>query len=235
MNKKLLILTGPQGSGNHMWSKIFSQSEKVQGWTQLTKNYWVTHGLEPFTNIWKDPELFKEIDFPHEYYFTSISCPFITAGGPVLTDDNGIIPKYDRFIEGAKEAGFDVTIAAIGRDVNILSHQQQRVRTRVTWPLFIEQFDTVLKKYNPLLVSTELLFLYKRSYIQQLEQLLNWPIDISDEALEEILKDNTNQKYLKYVDNFWLDEHMKATAIVYPSDRPVNSPYVYNKIKKDNQ
>lgn len=233
MNKKLLILTGPQGSGNHMWSKIFSQSDKVQGWEQLTKNYWVTHGLEPFTNVWKNPDLFKEIDFPHEYYFTSISCPYITDGGPVLTDDNMVIPKYEKFIESARDAGFDVTLAAIGRDVNILAYQQQRVRTQVTWPLFIEQFDTVLKKYKPLLISTELLFLYKRSYIQQLEQLLNWPIDISDDALCEIIKDDTNKKYLKYVDNFWLDDHMTSISTNYPSDRPIYSPYVYNPTKKD--
>jgi len=44
MKKRLLVVTGPQGSGNHMWSKIFSESPQVQGWKELTQEYWVGHG-----------------------------------------------------------------------------------------------------------------------------------------------------------------------------------------------
>ena len=38
--KTLAVLTGPQGSGNHLWSKIFSLHEDVFGWKSLLDNYW---------------------------------------------------------------------------------------------------------------------------------------------------------------------------------------------------
>lgn len=72
MKKEILLLTGPQGSGNHLWSKIFSESETVQGWKQLTQEYWLGHGFEPFAEVWKNPLLFKELEWPHEKYFTKI-------------------------------------------------------------------------------------------------------------------------------------------------------------------
>ena len=49
MMKTLAILTGPQGSGNHLWSKIFSLHEDVFGWKSLLDNYWEAHRYsEPF-------------------------------------------------------------------------------------------------------------------------------------------------------------------------------------------
>jgi hypothetical protein len=226
MKKRLLILTGPQGSGNHMWSKVFSQSPKVQGWKQLTQEYWVGHGLEPFAEVWENPSLFKDLKWPHDFYFTSISCPYVPFNGPLMTDENTKIPKYQEFIETAEEAGFDVTVAVISRDVNILSHQQTRVRQQVTWPIFIENFDNALSKYNPVFVSTESLFLYKSRYISQLERLLGWPIEISDQKLNEILETNTNEKYFKYVESYWLDKHMADVGITHDIQKPKN-PNLY--------
>jgi hypothetical protein len=161
MKKEILLLTGPQGSGNHLWSKIFSESETVQGWKQLTQEYWLGHGFEPFAEVWKNPLLFKELEWPHEKYFTSVSCPYIYRGGPVHTADNTEIPKYDEFIEQAQHAGFKVTVVVIGRDSSVLAHQQKRVRSEVSLPAFIDQLDSCLLKYNPVFISTELLFLYR--------------------------------------------------------------------------
>jgi hypothetical protein len=225
MKKRLLILTGPQGSGNHMWSKIFSESPQVKGWEELTKEYWVGHGNEPFARIWEEPELFLKIEWPHEYYFTSISCPYMSVGGPVMKKEEAIsTPKYKEFIEYAEKAGFEITLAVIGRDKNILSHQQSRVRTQITWPIFLEKYNDSLKRYDHTFISTELVYLYEHSYIKQLSKLLNWPIDIEQDKLTEILKDNTNLKYIKSVEEFWLDEHMTKTA--KKNGDPLN-PYVY--------
>lgn len=52
--KKLLILTGPQGSGNHLMAKIFSTHPEVAGWTALSEKYWVTSISVPFINYGKE-------------------------------------------------------------------------------------------------------------------------------------------------------------------------------------
>jgi hypothetical protein len=229
MSKKLLILTGPQGSGNHMWSKIFSEDTTVQGWKQLTQQYWVGHGDEPFAEVWDDPSLFSKLDWPHQYYFTSTSCPFLHQGGPVMTADQPVsIPKYEEFISAAQEAGFEVIIAVIGRDKNILGFQQKRVRTQLTYPIFLEQYDSVLDKYDPIFISTELVYLYEHRYLNQLSKILNWPINLSKEKLATILEDNANEKYLRPVDDFWLDKHMAAT-----SNGVLTNPYRYTVNNKD--
>ena len=36
----MLILTGPQGAGNHLFSKVFAQHPSVYGWQDLTQEYW---------------------------------------------------------------------------------------------------------------------------------------------------------------------------------------------------
>jgi hypothetical protein len=51
--KKLLIITGPQGSGNHMWSKILALHPAVNGWSALLEEYWIPHDREPLQLIGK--------------------------------------------------------------------------------------------------------------------------------------------------------------------------------------
>lgn len=223
MNKRLLILTGPQGSGNHLWSKIFSEDPSVQGWKQLIEKYWVGHGDEPFVNIWEDPRLFSSINWTHNLYFTSISCPYITNGGPTLPENQyWEIPKYEEFIEAAQTAGFQTQIVIIGRDKNILEYQQSRVRKEFTLPIFLEILDQTLEKYEPFFVSTEQVYLYEQTYLNQISKILDWPINISQERLKNILKDDSNKKYLAPVDKYWLDDVMANTK-----NGSKNNPYVY--------
>ena len=212
MKKRLLLLTGPQGSGNHLWSKIFSEEPTVFGWRQLTQEYWVGHGMEPFVNLWDNPHKFSLMEWDHELYFTSISCPKITEGGPVLAEGQSWeYPKYEEFINEAVKAGFEVSLVIIGRDKNILECQQPRVRKEFTFPLFLEILETTLKKHDPFFISTEQLYLYERTYIEHISKMLNWPITISDEKLKDILKDDANKKYISPVKEYWLDTVMANT------------------------
>lgn len=209
MSKKLLIVTGPQGAGNHLWSKIFAESPEVQGWEELRTEYWLSHGLEPFSDVWKDPSIFLELDWPHTHYVTNTSCPFIWKGsnGSIIDDSKAMqLPDYDKFIDYAKKAGFDVKVAIISRDKNILQNQQMRVRLKITLPVFMDVYKNTLLKYNPVILSTESLFLYRDLYLQSLSQTLDFPISVSEEKLEEILKDDSNQKYINFVNKFWLDD-----------------------------
>jgi len=66
----MLILTGPQGAGNHLWSKIFSLHPEVYGWKTLLDNYWEAHRFaEPFAQHWKDHSLLSTFDWTQSDYY----------------------------------------------------------------------------------------------------------------------------------------------------------------------
>lgn len=206
--KQLLIITGPQGSGNHLWSKVFAHTPNVQGWEGLKDQYWITHQYEPMHEIWEDPKLFFTTEFPNDFYVTSISCPYTHSIPNLSKGDGGFTPNYKAFIECAKLKGFLVKVAIIGRDENILEFQQTRVRKQHTVPWFKDEALPVLIEYNPHFISTELLFLYREKYLNHLSKMLDFPIQVEQSVLDTILKDNTNKKYLNTVDTYWLDDHM---------------------------
>jgi hypothetical protein len=125
----------------------------------------------------------------------------------------------------AKQAGFDVKLAIIGRDKNILEFQQNRLRENHSTPRFLKHIE-VLMSYDPVFISTELLYLYQDHYLRQLSKLLDFPINNTN--LPEILKDNTNLKYLHPVESYWLDEHCRTNS--RKNGDPTN-PYVYQPKK----
>jgi hypothetical protein len=196
---KMLILTGPQGAGNHLWSKIFSLHCEVYGWKTLLENYWEAHRFaEPFAQHWRNPDLLKSFDWTqNEYYFTSISLPLGIIGSNV----NPIwVPDVQRFVATVLGCGIDIEIAVCGRDQNILNYQQTRVRTQSTLSMFLEQLP---KLWNPTFLSYELLYLYKQDYLKSLK--LNIPIAWNDPSIDTILENDSNLKYTHYVDEYILD------------------------------
>jgi hypothetical protein len=68
-------------------------------------------------------------------------------------------------------------------------------------------------KHNPIFISTELLYLYRNHYLNQLSKILDFPIVVDNDKLEDILKDNTNAKYIQSVDHYWLDDIMYQNAV----------------------
>jgi len=185
--KTLLVITGPQGSGNHLFSKIFALSPEVSGWSALLDTYWIGHDQEPFAECWKNPALLLDKDFStHDYWVTSISCPYADHG--VLT-----IPKYQEFIDTATSLGVHVKLAIIGRDKNILEHQQNRVRGRVSLPDFKEQLP-YLTGLNPIYFSQELLYLYGANYVKSIAKQLDFPWSM-DEQFDSIIQNDANSKY----------------------------------------
>lgn len=196
----MLILTGPQGAGNHLWSKIFSLHPDVYGWKTLLENYWEAHRFsEPFAQHWRDHTLLKTFDWSqNEYYFTSISCPLGIVGSDVNPIWN---PDVEGFSRAVLNCGVDVGIAVIGRDQTILNHQQTRIRTQSTLPLFLEQLTKI---WHPTFLSYELLYLYKQDYLKSLD--LGIPIAWDNPKINEILADDANAKYIHSIDNNPLDD-----------------------------
>lgn len=197
MAKKILILTGPQGAGNHLWSKIFSLHPQVYGWKTLLDNYWEAHRFaEPFAACWRDPDLLKEFDWTQsDYYFTSISVP-LGIGDAIWA------PSIETFVRTVMRVGVNPELVICGRDQNILKQQQTRLRGEYTTPMLLDELAHTF--IPPKFVSYELLQLYRRDYLKTLN--FSIPIAYDDPRIDEFLAEDSNEKYVKYVEEYFLDE-----------------------------
>ena len=202
--KKLLIITGPQGSGNHLFSRILSTHPKVGGWKALLEEYWVPSDLEPFAEYWVYPERLSAAEFEgHDYWLANVSCPF-------FYDGRRYVPKILEVAEQARGFDVDVEIAIITRDMNINAEQQLRVRKEITTPIAQDYY------YNRLLtsdfpvhfLSNEALFLHRKHYLRYIERTLSFPIDYNNSEIFKFLDVNPNAKYVKHVDEYWLDQEV---------------------------
>ena len=202
--KKLLIITGPQGSGNHLFSRVFSIHPQVGGWKQLLDEYWVPSDLEPFAEYWVYPEHMAAEAFEgYDYWLANVSVPFVYDGIRQT-------PKILEMAEKARILGVEVTIAIIVRDQNIQAEQQLRVRKEVTLPIAQEYY------YNHLLTSdfpvhfldNEAFFLHKQHYLKWASNLLQFPVDYDNPDILKFITEDPNRKYVKHVDEYWLDQEV---------------------------
>lgn len=200
-------MTGPQGSGNHLFSKALGQNKNIFVWPSLQEKYWEGHDLEPFAEYWKDPSKLNEFDWSQsDYFITSISCPYF---------DDGVetIPQYNDFINIAKKFA-DIQFLIIGRDRNIMRLQQERVRGKHTTPDFMSQIDNIIFNYNTIFASQEMLYLYKLNYLQWLEKelgLLDSELTADSNRLLEILSKDANEKYISQTESE-LDKIIKLAS-----------------------
>ncbi|MDA9374006.1 hypothetical protein N9R43_01355 [bacterium] len=207
MKPTLTIMTGPQGSGNHLFSKALGQNKHIWVWPDLQTEYWVGHDLEPFAEYWKEPAKLKDFDWSQSNHFvTSISCPYF---------DDGVesIPQYHDFIRHASDYT-DIQVLVIGRDKNITEFQQERVRGRVTTNMFMKQLPNLLQ-HNVTFASQELLYLYKLPYLQWMEAQLGLSSDeltVSSTILDRILMINSNTKYISQSKATRLDDTIKIVS-----------------------
>ena len=203
-NKKLLIITGPQGSGNHLFSRILSTHPAVGGWKSLLEEYWVPSDLEPFAEYWVDPEKLTREQFDgYDYWLANVSCPF-------FNDGVRYVPKILEVAERAKSFGIDVQIAIIVRDKNINALQQMRVRGCETTYIAQNYYYTHLLPSNfPVhFLDNEALFLHREYYLQWIGKLLGFPVDHGNPNTFRFITDDPNAKYVKYVEEYWLDEQV---------------------------
>jgi hypothetical protein len=201
--KTLLILTGPQGSGNHLWSKIFALHRSVAGWRALNSQYWIGHDEEPWVHYWQNPQDLKSAPWGlSDWHVTSMSVPYMMNG--VAT-----VPDFKSFVTGVQNQGHRVKLAVLGRDRNILGYQETRVRGSVT----MAQAQVEYSQFSmPSFLSYELLHLYGRQYLQKVEKELEFPIDWANPQIDEILKEDANTKYFHPVGEQPLDADIKHAS-----------------------
>ena len=204
--KKLLIITGPQGSGNHLFSRLLSLHPEVSGWDELLDTYWVPSDQEPFADYWVDPDKLTTTHFEgKDYHLANVSCPFFY---------NGVryIPKILEVAERARSFGIDVEIAIIVRDQNINQVQQLRVRKEHTTPIAQEYYyNTLLPSDFPVhFLDHEAFFLHTTHYLKWISKILDFPVDYTNPDIMKFITEDANHKYIKYINEHWLDELILA-------------------------
>lgn len=203
---KMIVLCGPQGSGNHLFGKIFSMHPDVHGWKDALKpdGYFIPHYKEPFNYYWNNiDKIDKDIMGGKAFAVTSISVPYIEKWQPK-------IPPITDFINSCEKININCQLVIIGRDQNILTYQQTRLRGGPSWGCMAQLLQNI--KQPPFFISQELLYLYRRQYIKSLGQLLNFPLAWDDPHVDEILKQDANAKYIHAADPWWLDDHVKTIS-----------------------
>lgn len=199
-SKKLIIITGPQGSGNHLFSKIFSYHPDVKGW-DFGDKYWIPSDEEPFADCWVDPYKTKDM-LTHPLMVANVSVPFVYDGVRQ-------VPKIQGVSNQAKEAGYDVKVCIVVRDRNINKQQQLRVRKDITLPIALNYYYDLDADLN--FLSTESVFLYGGAYLKWLSKTLDFPVAYSDERIFKDIAEDQNTKYIKYhieMEHQWLDEQV---------------------------
>ena len=200
---KMIVLFGPQGSGNHLFGKIFSMHSDVHGWKDSLKDdgYFIPHYKEPFNWYWNNIDAIDvNIMGGKHYAVTSISNPYIERWLPK-------VPPIYEFMDKLESIGITAQPVVIGRDKNILTHQQTRLRGGPSWGNMPQLIKWMPKP--PFFVSQELLYLYRRDYIKSLSSWLDFPMNWDDPQIDDILKEDANEKYIHAADPYWLDDHVR--------------------------
>ncbi len=198
----ILLISGPQGTGNHVFSKVLSMHKDVHGWDQLLREYWVNHDAAPYKNIWNNPEAIHDYDWTeHENYVLSVSGPYVDK------DKDGVrhtvYPKYAEVCKILETKG-NLQVGIIGRDQNITAQNQLRKRGVESLHNYLNKIDDLLE-YNHTFLSVELLYMFRHQYVKSLDSVLDIPVDYSNEKLHYILNKDPNAKYVHYVEHSWLD------------------------------
>ena len=206
MTKKLLILTGPQGSGNHLFSRLLSLHPDVEGWEEMLTKYWVPSDQEPFAEYWVYPErLTADVFAKKNYYLANVSCPF-------FFDGTRHVPKILEVAERAKSFGIKVEIAIVVRDQNINQLQQLRVRKEHTTPIAqTYYYETLMpSEFAVHFLDHEAFFLHTTHYLKWISRVLDFPIAWDNPDIMKFISEDANHKYVKYIDDHWLDEVILA-------------------------
>ena len=195
--KRLIIITGPQGSGNHLFSKVFGYHPYVSGW-DFGDKYWIPSDEEPFAECWVDPSKTKSM-LKGSAIVANVSVPFVYDGVKQ-------VPKIQEVVNEARDAGYDVKVCVVVREENINREQQRRVRKEVTMPTALQYYYNLDVDLH--FLSHESLYLYGGAYLKWLSKVLDFPIAYDDERINKTISENQNKKYVKHVDSHWLDEQV---------------------------
>ena len=115
------------------------------------------------------------------------------------------VPNYTEFIKTAQQY-LDVRICVLGRDINILAHQESRLRGEATYELMLERIGELMSLgCHVHFLSMELLQLYRESYLWSLSMELEFPIQYDSPELDNIII-NANKPYIQAIESGAYDD-----------------------------
>ena len=197
---KVLLVIGPQGSGNHIWSKVLT--------TWADKEFWVGHKDEPHSLLWSNMDNWKNHHFLKDSV-VSISIPYMVNGVTKFPD-----------IKGWKEImvnrDIDHKICVTTRDGYINFLQNERVRPENN---FKEAVEYIKGLDVDCYLSTETLLAYQWKYIEQISKQLDFPIPHKTIDFTQ----SFNEKYVHYVETFHLDDTVRKVSGIKERD-----PFIYD-------
>ena len=213
----ILVISGPQGTGNHVFSKVLSMHSNVHGWDQLLREYWINHDNAPFKDIWNTPENIDNYNWTeHENYVLSVSGPYVDK------DTMGVrhtkYPDYKEVLRRLNEKG-NLQVGIIGRDQNITAQNQLRKRGVESLHNYLNKIEDIME-YRHTFLSVELLYMFRHQYVKSLDSVLDIPVDYTNERLHYILNKDPNAKYVHYVENSWLDRRRNDIGHMIDGSKP---------------
>lgn len=213
----ILVISGPQGTGNHVFSKVLSMHSNVHGWDQLLREYWINHDNAPFKDIWNTPENIDNYNWTeHENYVLSVSGPYVDK------DKDGVrhtkYPNYAEVLRRLNEKG-NLQVGIIGRDQNITAQNQLRKRGVESLHNYLNKIEDIME-YRHTFLSVELLYMFRHQYVKSLDSVLDIPVDYTNERLHYILNKDPNAKYVHYVENSWLDRRRNDIGHMIDGSKP---------------
>ena len=95
---------------------------------------------------------------------------------------------------------------------NINQLQQERVRKQHTTPIAQEYYYNTLipSKFPVHFLDHEAFFLHKEHYIKWIGQVIGFPVETDPDKLMNFISEDANHKYVKYVEEHWLDDVILA-------------------------
>ena len=213
----ILVISGPQGTGNHVFSKVLSMHSNVHGWDQLLREYWINHDNAPFKDIWNTPENINNYDWTeHENYVLSVSGPYVDKDAMGVRHTK--YPNYKEVLRRLNEKG-NLQVGIIGRDQNITAQNQLRKRGVESLHNYLNKIEDIME-YRHTFLSVELLYMFRHQYVKSLDSVLDIPVDYTNERLHYILNKDPNAKYVHYVENSWLDRRRNDIGHMVDGSKP---------------
>jgi hypothetical protein len=136
----------------------------------------------------------------------------ISASVPFWNKDQFQIPPINKLTEKLQSLDIEVQPVIIGRDKTILTNQQTRMRGGPTWGCMTQSIRWL--DVTPFYVSTELVYLYKKVYLRDISKWLQFPIAYKDPRLDDILVEDSNEKYITSTTSPRVDDITRRTG--YP-------------------
>ena len=214
----ILVISGPQGTGNHVFSKVLSMHSDVHGWDQLLREYWINHDNAPYKDIWNHPEHIDNYNWTeHENYVLSVSGPYVDKS-TTTNERNTKYPDYKEVFKRLNDKG-KLQVGIIGRDQNITAQNQLRKRGVESFHNFLNKIED-MTLYRHTFLSVELLYMFKHQYVKSLDSVLDIPVDYNNQSLHYILNKDPNAKYVHYVEHSWLDKRRNDVGTLIDGSVP---------------